>query len=234
MKKLAYLSCFLILIVSQITAQNKQATIEVVGKAAVKDIPEEIVFGIPIRIIDSSYLGCNDRLKHTLNELQLALKKKGIAEESVHTSNYSIAENMVYEGGKRIQQGFKGTANMMLSANYSTELVQKVLESIKRFELNYNIHFSLSESQKERLTKIAMVEAVQNARQKSEILAGAAQIELGEIVKISYGNDSYRPEPLMSERTLKTQMDASGSNELNLSPSQVSLYKSVLIIWSIN
>lgn len=234
MKKLAYLTCFIILSVSHITAQNKPATIEVVGKAAVKEIPEEIVFGIPIKIIDSSYLGCNDRLTHTLNKLQEDLKKKGIAKKSIHISNYSIAENMIYEGGKRVQNGFKGSANVMLSANYSSELVHKVLESINSYKLNYNISFSLSENQKERLSKVAMVEAVQDATQKAGILAQAAQTDLGRVIRISYGNDTYRPEPLMSERTLKTQMDTSSPNELNLSPSLMSLYKTVLVIWSID
>ena len=158
MKKITYL--LFLLVTTSLIAQNNQSSLQVAGKAIVKEIPKEIVFRIPLKIVDSSYVGCNDRMAYTLNELQKDLKKKGITEESIHTGNYSITENMVFEGGKRIQQGFKGSVNVMVSAIYSPELIQKVLESVSSFKLTYSINFSMSENQKQRLTEIAMVSAV--------------------------------------------------------------------------
>ena len=216
------------------SAQINQASLQVAGKATVKEIPKEIVFRIPLKIVDSSYVGCNDRMAYTLNELQKDLKKKGITEESIHTGNYSITENMVFEGGKRIQQGFKGSVNVMVSAIYSPELIQKVLESVSSFKLTYSINFSMSENQKQRLTEIAMVSAVEDAKQKALILAEAANVQLGSILKISYGIDQYRPEPMLSERIMSNQADELNQNELNLSPPLTSLVKSVLIVWEID
>jgi hypothetical protein len=231
MKKITYL-LFLLVTVS-LVAQNNQASLQVAGKAIVKEIPREIVFRIPLKIVDSSYIGCNDRMVYTLNELQKDLKKKGIAEESIQTGNYSITENMVFEGGKRVQQGFQGSVNVLLSATYSPQLIQKVLESVSSFKLNYTINFSMSEEQKQRLTEIAMVSAVEDAKQKAMILAKAANVQLGSILKISYGIDQYRTEPMLSERIMSSQADEMGQNELNLSPSMTSLFKSVLIVWEI-
>jgi uncharacterized protein YggE len=231
MKKITYL-LFLLVTVS-LVAQNNQASLQVAGKAIVKEIPREIVFRIPLKIVDSSYISCNDRMVYTLNELQKDLKKKGIAEESIQTGNYSITENMVFEGGKRVQQGFQGSVNVLLSATYSPQLIQKVLESVSSFKLNYTINFSMSEEQKQRLTEIAMVSAVEDAKQKAMILAKAANVQLGSILKISYGIDQYRTEPMLSERIMSSQADEMGQNELNLSPSMTSLFKSVLIVWEI-
>ena len=231
MKKITYL--LFLLVTTSLVAQNTQSSLQVAGKAIVKEIPKEIVFRIPLKIVDSSYVGCNDRMAYTLNELQKDLKKKGITEESIHTGNYSITENMVFEGGKRIQQGFKGSVNVMVSAIYSPELIQKVLESVSSFKLTYSINFSMSENQKQRLTEIAMVSAVEDAKQKALILAEAANVQLGSILKISYGVDQYRPEPFLSERIISSQADEQGQNELNLSPPLTSLMKSVLIVWEI-
>lgn len=232
MKKITYL--LFLLVAAGLVAQNNQASLQVAGKAIVKEIPKEIVFRIPLKIVDSSYIGCNDRMVYTLNELQKDLKKKGIAEESIQTGDYSITENMVFEGGKRMQQGFKGSVNVLLSANYSPQLIQKVLESVSSFKLNYTINFSMSEDQKQRLTEIAMVSAVADARQKAMILAKAANVQLGSILKISYGIDQYRTEPMISERIMSSQADELSQNELNLSPSMTSLFKSVLIVWEID
>ena len=232
MKKITYL--LFLLVTTSLVAQNNQSSLQVAGNAIVKEIPKEIVFRIPLKIVDSSYVGCNDRMYYTLNELQKDLKKKGITEESIHTGNYSITENMVFEGGKRIQQGFKGSVNVMVSAIYSPELIQKVLESVSSFKLTYSINFSMSENQKQRLTEIAMVSAVEDAKQKALILAEAANVQLGSILKISYGIDQYRPEPMLSERIMSNQADELNQNELNLSPPLTSLVKSVLIVWEID
>ena len=232
MKNITYL--LFVLVATSLVAQNNQSSLQVAGKALVKEIPKEIVFRIPLKIVDSSYVGCNDRMAYTLNELQKDLIKKGITEESVHTGNYSITENMVFEGGKRIQQGFKGSVHVMVSAIYSPELIQKVLESASSFKLTYTINFSMSENQKQRLTEIAMVSAVEDAKQKALILAKAANVQLGSILKISYGIDQYRPEPMLSERIMSSQADDLSQNELNLSPPMTSLFKSVLIVWKID
>ena len=233
MKKVTYLLLLFVLSVTNMSAQIDQASLQVAGKGTVKEIPKEVGFRIPLKIVDSSYMGCNDRMAYTLNKLQKDLKKKGIAEESIHTNNYSITENMVFDGGKRVQQGFKGSVNVMLAANYSPQLIHKVLESVSSYKLNYTINFSMSEDQLQRLTKIAMVRAVEDAKQKALILAEASNVQLGSILKISYGIDQYRPEPFLSERMISSQTDELSQNELNLSPPMISLFKTVLIIWEI-
>lgn len=231
MKKITYLLFFLV--TASAVAQNTKASLIVAGKAIVKEIPKEIVFRIPLNIVDSTYMGCNDRLAYTLNEFQKDLVKKGIVKEAIRATNYSVSEHMVFEGGKREQRGFKGSVDIVSSGIYSPQLIQKVLASVNSFKLNYTINFSMSEDQKQRLTEIAMVSAVEDAKQKALILAQAANVQLGSILKISYEIDQYRPEPFLSERIMTSQADELGQNELNLSPPMTSLFKSVVIVWEI-
>ena len=233
MKKLPFLLFVTLITMTTLTAQTHQARIEVVGKAIVKEIPNEIVFRIPLKIVDSTYLGCNERLTFTLNELQKDLKSKGISEESIHTANYSISENMVFEEGKRKHKGYKGSVNVMLSADYAPELIHKVLKSVNTFKLSYNINFAMSEEQKTRLTKVAMINAVEDANQKAKILTESANVQLGSILNMSYGIEQFRPEPFLSERIMSSQVDDASSNQLNLSPPLTSIHKSVKIVWGI-
>ena len=233
MKKITLLLFAAVLGLTNMSAQISQPSIQVAGKASVNEIAEEIVFRIPIKMIDSSYIGCNDRLSYTLNEFQKELREKGISEKSIHTSNYSITTNMIYEDGKRVQKGYQGKVNLVVSNRYSPELIQKVLQSINSFQFSYNVNFSMSESQKHRLTKIAMENAVEDAKHKAMILANASNVQLGAILKISYEIDQYRSEPFLSERIMSSQAEDIGQNDLNLSPPLTSLHKSVLIVWEI-
>jgi len=233
MKKASLLVFCLLIIGFSLKAQATDGTLEVAGKATIKELPQEIVFRIPLKILDASYLGCSNRLAETLNDLKKDLLKNNIKEEWIKTNNYGISENMVYKEGQRKQDGYKGTVNITVDAMYSPELVNNVLESINSLELNYSINFSMSEEQKERLTKVAMVNAVDDAKQKAIILSEATKVKLVGISKISYGMGTYRPEPIMAERMLISRDDGATSNDLSLSPPMVSLFKSVLIVWRI-
>lgn len=227
---------FLMLVVLyslNVEAQTSKRSIEVVGKATVKTIPEEVIFRIPLKIVDSSYLNCSDAISKTLNNLKKELSSKGIAENNISTSNYSINENMVYDGGKRKQQGYKASVTVMVSEIYDELFVQKVLQSIEKYELTYAVNFTLSLSQKEELTKIAMTKAVEDAKRKAIILTMASEVELADIMSISYGKDVYRAEPIHNERMLSSKADIVNSEDLSLSPRQTSLFKSVLIVWEI-
>lgn len=214
-------------------AQTNNRSIEVVGKATIKTIPEEVIFRIPLKIIDSSYIDCSNAISKTLSNLQQDLLSKGVSDDRIRTSSFSISENMVYEAGKRQQQGYKGSVTVMVSESYTAEFVQKVLESVEKLKLTYSINFSMSVNQKEELTKLAITKAVEDARQKAIVLSEASDVQLGEISRISYGKDSHRAEPFSAERMLSSQSDVSGSDELSLSPPLTSLFKSVLIVWAI-
>ena len=233
MKKTSYLLLVLLLSLSNLTAQINQASIQVKGKGTVKEIAEEIIFRVPLKIIDSSYIGCNNRLSYTLDEFQKELIGKGISDASIQTANYSITENMIYENGKRVQKGYQGVVNIVVAEKYSPQLIEKVLESVKSFQLNYSINFTMSDKQKVRLTEIAMENAVEDAKQKAMILTEASNVQLGDILKISFGVDQFRPDPFLSERVMSSRADIIGQNELNLSPPLTSLSKSVLIVWKI-
>ncbi len=233
MKKISLLVYCLLIVGFSLKAQATDHTLEVSGKATVKEVAQEIVFRIPLKILDATYLGCSNRLAETLNDLKKDLSKNGIQEAWIKTNNYRISENMVYMDGQRKQDGYMGMVNIAVEGNYSPELVNNVLKSINSLALNYSINFSMSEEQKQRLTKIAMVNAVDDAKQKALVLSEATGVKLVGIAKISYGIDASRPEPFMTERVLSSQEDGSSSNDLSLSPPLTSLFKSVLIVWNI-
>ena len=58
-------------------AQELVRTIEVAGKSKIKEIPKEIEFRIPLKILDSSYIICNQKLLQTLKHLQDDLTNRG-------------------------------------------------------------------------------------------------------------------------------------------------------------
>ena len=80
MKKVSLLVYCLLIVGFSLTAQATDRILEVTGKASVKELPHEIVFRIPLKILDATYLGCSSRLAETLNDLKKDLSENGIQE----------------------------------------------------------------------------------------------------------------------------------------------------------
>lgn len=213
-------------------AQNTQASIEVVGKFTAKAIPEELTINIPVNVKDTTYLKCANELNEALHRLQKDLYSQGLSDELVKTTNYSINENFDYINGKRILNGYKGSVSVNVTSNYDQKLLSRVLKVIRSHEHQFQVNFQLTEAQKKKLVETAIEKSVSDANEKALALTKASGVELGNLIRISYGTTNYRTDPLT--RSLGyVQADQAGIDELNLSPPMNSVLQTVLMVWEI-
>lgn len=214
---------------------NAQTTpsVEVTGVAVVKDLPEIIEFSVPIEFIESEYQVVNNGVIDQVNAIQQLLQKAGLPEKNIRTDNFRISKHYEYVQGKKEFKGYKGNVQLRVWFDFNPTMVQKVVSIVSDQEVQYGVNFRLSEQQKNKLNKMAIKNAVTDAREKAELLAEASGSELGELQKIEYGTIQVRPTPLQPE-LMHAKMDAVGSNELQLSPSMISTHRSVFMVWSMN
>ena len=234
MKKVTYALLLICFITLGTYAQEASGMIEVTGNSAAEELPEELTISIPLVVIDSSYLSCSNRLNLLLSDLEKDLESKGIEREDMSTGNYAITENFEYKQGERIRSGFKGQVNLTLNKRYEPGLVDDFLQAAEKFSLQYTVRFMLSEEQKEKLSKAAMVQAVDDAKRKAKILADASGVKLESISKISFGESPARPGPLTEVARLSADGAISDSNGLKLYPGEISVYQAVHIVWHIS
>lgn len=130
--------------------------------------------------------------------------------------------------------GFKGQVNLTLNKRYEPRLVDEFLKAAEKFSLQYTVSFLLSEEQKEKLSKAALIQAVDDAKRKANILADASGVQLKEISKISYGTAPGRPGPLTEVVRLSADSSPSDSNGLKLYPGEISVHQTVRMIWHIS
>ena len=234
MKKVTYTILLICFISIGAYAQEASGLIEVTGNSAAEELPEELNINIPLVVIDSSYLSCSNRLNRLLSDLKKDLESKGVDKEDLSTGNYVISENFEYKQGERKRVGFKGQVNLSLNKRYEPGLVDDFLKAAEKFSLQYTVGFTLSEEQKEKLSKAAMVQAVDDAKRKAKILADASGVRLKSISKITYGGSPSRPGPLTEVARLSADGSVSDSNGLKLFPGKISVHQTVHIIWHIS
>lgn len=234
MKKTAFVLILIYFISLGSYAQEALGVIEVTGISATEELPEELAFNIPLVVIDSSYLTCSNRLNTLLTDLKRDLESRGFERIDLSTGNYRISENFEYQQGERKRMGFKGQVNLILNKRYEPRLVDEFLKSAEKFSLQYTVSFLLSEEQKEKLSKVALIQAVDDAKRKANILAEASGVQLKEISKISYGTSPGRPGPLTEVVRLSADSSPSDSNGLKLYPGEISVHQTVHMTWHIS
>ncbi|MFH1186987.1 MAG: SIMPL domain-containing protein [Candidatus Levyibacteriota bacterium] len=177
------------------TTKNSFFATEGTGKATAA--PDIAVVNIGVTQTSSSVVDTQDKVNKKVSSIINELKKLGMKEKDIKTTNYSVYPNYDFNGNQRIT-GYNVTQNLEVKVK-PIEKINKVIDTATANGANISggAQFSFSDELKEKLEKEAREEAVKKAKQKAEGLAKAAGIRLGKIVDISEQGLSQYPIPLV-------------------------------------
>ena len=132
-----------------------------------------------------------------------SLKKLGVDEKDIKTTNYSVNPEYDYQSTPFKINGY------IVSTSYEVkitdfEVVNDALVAATSAGANVigDIIFEVNEKTKEEMTQKAREEAVKLAKAKAEGLANAAGINLGKIINISESTGYDFPRPVMYSKEL--------------------------------
>lgn len=138
-----------------------------------------------------------DDVNKKSKSLTSELKKLGIDEKDIKTTNYSVNPEYNYDSTPYRINGYR------VSTNYEVEIVDfnivnEVLTIATELGANVigNISFEVNEKTKQELTQKAREEAVSLAKSKAESLAKASGITLGKIINVTESQDVDYPRPV--------------------------------------
>lgn len=218
-------------------AQKEEDAVEVRGVASLKAVPEIARLQIPISVEVTDYKECSDSLMRKLSALQEELYEIGVPEEQLKSTGFSIEEHFEYNK-KRQKVGYRGRANLEIKDCYHSSRLKEILKILRTNEANYTLSFVLSEEQKKGLTAELIALCVKDALEKAQMLTKASQIILGEILKITYqGEQMYGGDQFLLQEEEQSIADApiySVVQQLDLTPKELSVRRSVLIRWAID
>jgi uncharacterized protein len=136
-----------------------------------------------------------------------SLKKLGIAEKDIKTTNYSVNPEYDYTNSPYKINGYRVTTTYEVKIT-DFELVNDTLVMATESGANVigNISFEVNEETKEKKLQEAREIAVDKAKQKAEGLAKASGITLGKIINVteSMGYDYPRPIAYAKEMSLSS------------------------------
>lgn len=215
--------------------------IVVEGKSSVKQVPEMITFSINLSVTDTNYTNCTELAIKKIEHVQSKFTKKGIDKKLIQTVSYSIREEREHDPVLRRQvfKGYRATIPIIIKTQLDYSKNDMIFEIIKNnFKANFNMRFSLSPKQIENV-KIELIDlAVKDAKSKALQLTKSADIKLGKISKIQYGEPQLMQNFTRSNYELRTSKMFAISNEQrikieSLNPIEIEMQTNVMLAWKI-
>lgn len=195
---------------------NKDNLFQVTGEGEATAIPNKADISFGVTKTSTRIADAQTQVNTAINAILSELKKQGIAEKDIKTTNYSVYPDYDYAGGRNSIRGYTVTQQINVKVK-PIDKVNTVVDLITQNGANMvgGISFSLDDNERKKLQQEARRQAVDAAKEKAQSLAALAGIKLGRIVDVQEG---FAAQPPIYRTTLEAP--AAGGDQTNITPGE--------------
>jgi uncharacterized protein YggE len=188
-------------------------------------VPDRALIVLGVRKTAPKVKSAQDQANEVMNKVINDLKKIGVEEKDIKTTNYEIYPD--YVGETKKPTGFAVSTQVQVRVR-NFENIPAVLDLAGTYSLEQvgQLSFILSDELKDSTMNKAREDAVNEAKRKAEALAKLAGVRLGKIVNVSEGYGGPIQPMLYNAKNVALDMAAAGAGEsaaVNPGMSQVSV-----------
>ena len=177
-------------------------TITISGEGKVTAIPDIATVSLGLETKNKNINKAQQENTDKINQLIERLKALDIKKEDIKTTSYSVFPDYNWTTGRQVLEGYKVSQNIEVKIR-NFDKISEALNLIGELNLNQvgGLIFAIDEPEKYR--QEARMLALEQAKQKAEALAKAADVKLGKLVSFSEGSYQapiyYRDSALLME-----------------------------------
>jgi hypothetical protein len=198
----------LLVLLSVFTFANENALININAEGKVKARPDMAIFNLNIQTSELDAQQAHKKIDSQVKELLKTLKKFEIKEGSLDSSQTSIQAEYDYTIKPRKLLGYRVSRQLSFNLIDLKQLdsLAAAISNLDYTNLN-NIQFSVQDSQY--FEDLALINAIQIAKQKAELIANEFHVEPGKLKSISHQVNQSSPPVFaramaMEDSTLKS------------------------------
>ena len=191
------------------TTKTNLFSVSGVGEATA--IPDTAQISIGVTKTATTVTSAQDQTNSSANKIIEDLKKLGINDKDIKTTNYGINPNYDFNRGGQNVTGYTVTQNLEVNIT-PIDIANKAIDAATANGANIvsGVNFTFNDKTKKELEDKARNEAVKMAKDKAQSLAKATGIRLGRIVDVQE-SASFEPRPIMMTQSL---VEKSANTEL--------------------
>lgn len=223
-----------------------EKTIRVTGRGQVSVPPDRIRLKFSLEERKDTYREAVKASKQSVDEIRELFVKQGFDGKDLKTESFKIEAVFERETNKkkewvRVFKGYEYSHSLKIEFDLDHELLGKILGRISRCEFHPEFKILYTVKDREAVKNTLLEYAVKDSKTKAEVLAKAANMELGEIVSIDYSwgeielvNSTYG-KLLDSMRLNEDEADDYYCDDepMQLEPDDITASDTVTIIWQL-
>ena len=211
--------------------------IRVTGTGLLRLKPDLCRVTLTLRGLEPAYADALTRASRDSAALAEAIASLGFRREDLKTTDFSVdAESESVQEDGRWRQEFRGyrfTQALKLEFPVDNALLSRTLAALAAAPVDPEFHLSYGLLDPEKAKAALLEAAVADARRKGEILAAAAGVKQGKLLRIEY---SVAEPVLETPRMAKAMLarNESASFDMDLTPEDIRTQDTVTLVWEIS
>ncbi len=205
------------------TNKNETFSVSGEGKALVK--PDVALVSVGVEANANSVKQVQNQINQTINQVTVALKKLGIEEKDIKTTNYNINPNYDWTNGRQRIIGYHASTNLTIKVR-DIDRTNEVIDAATANGANQVGNISFDVDNKTKAEEEARKQAVAEAKKKAAEAAQAAGFKLGKIINYQESSSNL-PSPILLRESAKVDLGAGAPTEVQPGSSEIKIVVSL-------
>ncbi|GGF17411.1 SIMPL domain-containing protein [Echinicola rosea] len=214
--------------------KSEKQHIAVTGKSEISIKPDEALINVRLEHKAMKASDASAMLNKKTGIIEKQLKSSKAKGYKLTTSNYNVTVNRVYTKGTSKDSGYVASQNLKITLPNPQDDLVKVVELLnENEEIMFDVNFSISEKMKKAYEEQLLEQALQDAREKADLIAKTMSLQGLSVTSINYTSNTPITMPRPSQMQYM-RMDKSMAAEAapSFSPEEQKLTDEVQVIFS--
>lgn len=206
--------------------------LKVYGEGQAQAEPDTATLSLNVTGVAKEYTTAVNQLNSTTERLKNSVQASQLPMIELKTSDFSIQTETKYENGQSIDIGYRASHRMSVVLDNDKQVLNAMVELMSHSQSNAEFQVSFSLKNPEVLRQQALQNAVIAAQNNAHTLASSAQVQLGKVQEIvygdmsgitprAYGGSSYDGAPMLSVA------------KADIEPQDIQVRESVLMVFEL-
>lgn len=198
------------LVAGPVLAQSQtQRSVSVMGTCLRSAPPDRASITVTAQAVDKDIQKAAKSATESYESFKKSVQKLKLKDLEISTSEYNLQELREWQKDRQVSKGFQSRMGMNIKTSEISRIGEVIaLASRQGLRDVGDLRMFLSEEKRKTEHEACLVEAIQNAQAKAEIMAKAASAKLGRVHYVSENGDldAPRPRPVPFAKTMSADM----------------------------
>ncbi|WP_224996515.1 SIMPL domain-containing protein [Cesiribacter sp. SM1] len=226
---------------AQTTSQSPQpinttsGIIEVQGQGRMRVQPDQTIVMIQVQNTNTEAGRSVQIVTEQVEQLLKKLQEAGFRKDEIKTSQFFLNENNEWRDGRMFRNGYTASQTMEVRFPLDQQRMTKLTNVFANTQegVTFQFSFGLSDKLQQQVKDELIRKAIQDAREKASVIARSANIRLGSIRKIDYGQQGIRPYEATVGYSGVAEMRKQAADFPQTEIQTIEMTDQILVIWTL-